>query len=162
MFARQSALGLALLLALIVSTARADDRLSDMEPLIGSWACKTRTAEIESHFRWMIDGAFIEHDHVLHMFGRANRVKEVIGWDAASQSIRGWIFSDEGVSICTYVRDGDDWQVDLHLTRNDGTEDRKQKTLTIGDGRLIVRNEKAPLPEFLQLEFMRADGEPEE
>lgn len=133
----------------------ADERLAELEPLIGTWKCKTASAEIESSFRWILDNNFIEHDHTLRLFGQTHRVKEVIGRDPVTKSIKGWIFTTNGVATSTYRREGDAWKIDVVLTRNDESESKKQKTLLIEGNTLSITNKSAALPEFLKLAFKR-------
>ena len=60
-----------------------------------------------------------------------------------------------GVAMSTYARNGDVWKIDVVLPRNDGTESKKRKTLRVEGDLLSIKNESAPLPEFLQLDFKR-------
>ncbi len=89
------------------------------------------------------------------MFGRKHHVKEVIGWDPESKSIRGWMFAANGVATGKYSRDGTTWKVEATLVRNDSTESEKNKKLSIDGDKMTVINEVAPLAEFLMLEFKR-------
>ena len=143
------------LVAASISPSAAQEEVAELELLIGTWKCKTQNAEVESSFRWILDRHFIEHEHTLRLFGQSHRVKEIIGWDAKSKSVKGWIFTTNGIAASSYQRDGDAWKIEVTLTRNDGSESTKKKRLVVNGGKLSITNEAAPLPEFLKLDFKR-------
>ena len=140
-----------------VGTAGAAEKVQPLGSLIGKWACKTESAAFESEFRWTLDRTFIEHDQQVHIFGKSHRVKEIIGWDPESKSIKGWIFSRAWIATSTYspAEEEGSWIVEVILTRKDGTKNRKRKTLTVADDKMIVTTDKAPVKDFLTLEFKR-------
>ena len=147
------------MLILTGSTTQAGgtENIEALEALIGSWRCSTKSATFKSQFRWILDHTFIEHDQEVRLFGKTHRVKEVIGWDPTSKTIKGWIFSQDWIATSTYTRSkqGHDWIVEVVLTRKNGDTNRKRKTLSVVGDEMIVRTEKAPLDEFLALEFRR-------
>ena len=141
---------------LLTLTASASANIADLSPLIGTWKCKTKLAEADSTFRWILDKSHIEHDHTFSMLGKTHRVREIIGWDASSKTLKGWIFSKEWTATSTYKRSGKQWKLEAVLIRKDGTQSRKTKSMTIDGDSLLIVNESAPIKDLLKLEFSRA------
>ncbi len=133
----------------------ASANVEDLAPLIGHWKCKTKIADAESTFKWILDKSHIEHDHTVRMLGKTHRVREIIGWDASSRTLKGWIFSKAWTATSTYKREGSQWKLEAVLTRPNGTRSTKNKTLTVDGDSLLIVNESAPLQDLLKLEFTR-------
>ncbi len=155
---RMSYLVFAMLPLCISASLFAKEIDTELEPLIGTWKCKTAIAEVESSFRWILDRSFIEHDQTVRMLGMEHRVKELIGWDAKSQSIKGWVFSKDWIATNSYTKDGNAWKIAVVFTRKDGAEKRESKDMAVRGNVLSIHNGSAPLPEFSKLEFRRQEA----
>lgn len=129
--------------------------INELGFLIGSWTCETQLAEMRSDYRWILDKSHIEHEQTVRIFGQTHRVKEIIGWDTATQAPKGWIFAKNWTATSRYHKEGEIWKIEAVLLRQDGTESTKRKTLTAGQDEFTIVNETAPLPDLLTLEFKR-------
>jgi hypothetical protein len=78
------------------------EQLQKLEWLVGTWACRGRTAEGESYlvtrkYQWALDENYITCFSVVRVGGKVTLVhRHMIGWDPSKGIYRTWVFSSNG------------------------------------------------------------------
>lgn len=95
------------------SSASGQQRLSQLEPLIGHWTGSADKLSMQITARWNSDKTFLRRDVAASQDGKkVFEGMQEIGWDPISQSIKSWNFnSDGGHSEGTWDLDGASWIV---------------------------------------------------
>ena len=93
--------------------ASPESPLRDLEWLIGDWIDEGEDATIRTKCRWSRRRHFMTRTFSIEQEGKVVlEGTQVIAWDPIYQTIRSWMFDSEGgVSVATWNRDGDHWNV---------------------------------------------------
>jgi len=110
--------------------------LHELAWLIGAWRDESEDVVLETECRWATNESFlvrsfrVEVDGVLDVEGT-----QVLGWDAADETIRGWVFdSDGGFAQERWHREDDKWWIEGAGTLPDGRKSSSQRCLRVIDG----------------------------
>ena len=78
----------------------AEERLKQLEGLIGDWIDESPDGVIMTSYRWTDNHCFIVGEFTVHIHGRpAMTGTHRIGWDPLAKKIHSWVFDSEG-GIC--------------------------------------------------------------
>ena len=135
------------------TTASHYEQLKVLEWLLGEWVDAGDGFEIDTTCKWTENQNFISRIYsVTNQEGVESSGLQLIGWDAASQEIRSWLFdSSGGYVLGTWTQRDDKWVVQSVATLADGargsftsifrpTDDGNytwQKINRVIDGRLL-------------------------
>lgn len=99
------------------------EHLQELEWMIGTWVDEDEEARIETKCQWTKNRNFMTRSFVLAVDGKIDlEGTQVIGYDAANDQIRSWIFdSAGGFGTSTWTRDGNDWIIKNSQTLQDGS-----------------------------------------
>ena len=88
-------------------------KLQELAWLIGTWVDQDEHATIRTVGQWTANRNFISRSFSVAVDGQVDLSgTEIIGWDPASERIRGWVFDSEGgFSQETWTKKGDRWVV---------------------------------------------------
>ena len=100
------------------------EHLKPLEWLIGDWVEHDRDATIKISNRWTRNRNFISRTyHVREADEDVSSGLQIIGWDAADQQIRSWLFDSEGGVITgRWIKRDDLWVVHSLARLSDGQE----------------------------------------
>lgn len=105
--------------------------LHELAWLIGTWRDDSEEVVLEIECRWATNESFlvrsfrVEVDGVVDLEGT-----QVLGWDAADETIRGWVFdSDGGFAHERWHREDDKWWIEGAGTLPDGRKASSQRCL---------------------------------
>ncbi len=117
--------------AAIADPAPSQNRLQQLDWLIGSWAEENAETAFEVSFAWSSDEDFILGQVRVQPRGQQpHMVTQRIGWDAAMGKLRSWNFdSDGGFSEAVWTRDGDLWNISTTGVLPDGKRTQGRRTL---------------------------------
>ncbi len=109
-----------------------NDRLKELDWLVGEWVDETSDSVIYSTCRWSDDRNFLLRDFIIHVQGKpVMTVNQRIGWDPATKQIKSWVFdSDGGYGDSLWARDGDQWIIKSNGILTDGRAATATHTLT--------------------------------
>jgi uncharacterized protein (TIGR02246 family) len=119
-------------IALVRDWGAAQDKLEDLQWLIGDWVAKSKDREVHISFRWNENKTLILNQFTIKEGGRvAFSGTQRIGLDPQTGQIRSWT-SDEngGRGQALWVRDGNSWLLDAFGLLADGTETSAVNILT--------------------------------
>jgi len=97
--------------------------LHELDWLIGRWGDESPEALVVNEFKWTHNGRFLKREFQLIRDDEVVRGgTQFYGWDPTQQTIRCWLFLDDGgFGEGTCTSDGDDkWVVKLAVTLADG------------------------------------------
>jgi uncharacterized protein (TIGR02246 family) len=99
-----------------------DDRLKDLEWMIGEWVDEGSDSVVRGTCRWSEDGNFLLRTFTVKRAGRpVMNINQRIGWDPLARQVRSWEFDSEGgYSEGRWSRDGERWVVKHTAVRPDG------------------------------------------
>lgn len=81
----------------VIQTNVAEQNLSDLNFLIGTWIAEEHGNKIESVCRWISDDSFIKRDYTTTYFdGTQTSGLQLIGWNPQGGYIQSWTFSPDG------------------------------------------------------------------
>ena len=105
------------------TTLSHNERLKDLEWMIGSWVDEAEDSVVETTCQWSADKNFLLRKFTLHIEGeRALSGVQRIGWDPLTKQFKSWVFdSGGGYATGLWSRDGSSWVVKLRGVRTDGT-----------------------------------------
>ncbi|MCC9641871.1 SgcJ/EcaC family oxidoreductase [Rhodopirellula sp. JC740] len=115
----------------VVAIPRAN-HLAKLEWLIGVWIDEDDNARIESNYRWTKNRAFITQLFSITVGDRVEHSgMQIIGWDAASESIRSWVFdSDGGFGEGVWSQHDNAWHIRTKGTLTDGSKTSSTHVMT--------------------------------
>ncbi|MEX1041667.1 MAG: SgcJ/EcaC family oxidoreductase [Pirellulaceae bacterium] len=109
--------------------------LHELAWLIGAWRDESEDVVLETECRWATNESFlvrsfrVEVDGVVDLEGT-----QVLGWNAADETIRGWVFdSDGGFASERWHREEDKWWIEGSGTLPDGRKASSQRCLRVID-----------------------------
>jgi uncharacterized protein (TIGR02246 family) len=87
------------------------ERLKELEWLLGEWTDETADSTVHANCRWSADKNFLLREFTIHVQGQSvMTVDQRIGWDPLSRQIRSWVFDSEGgYGDAYWTRDGNQW-----------------------------------------------------
>lgn len=117
-----------------VDAGSGDERLADLEWMVGDWTVVEERPEnappspaaIDMKVRWNPEKTFLLRD--VHIHPRDSdaggiHITQRIGWDPLSRRIRSWVFSsDGGHGEATWSRDGGTWVARTMSVTPDGSQ----------------------------------------
>lgn len=88
-------------------------QLQELSFLIGTWVDQDKNATIRTVGAWSANHNFITRQFSVKVDNRVQLAgTQIIGWDAAAERIRSWVFDSEGgFSQETWKKDGDRWVI---------------------------------------------------
>ena len=88
-------------------------QLQELEWMIGTWVDEDDNGRIETECKWASNNSFITRSFSVAIEGQIDMSGiQIIGWDAATEQIRSWVFdSDGGFSQRVWEKTGDRWSV---------------------------------------------------
>jgi uncharacterized protein (TIGR02246 family) len=119
-------------IALVREWGAAQDKLEDLDWLLGNWVAKTKDREVQMSFRWNENKTMILNQFTTKEGGRVTLSgTQRIGLDPQTGQIRSWT-SDEngGRGQALWIRDGKSWLLDAIGSLADGTETSAVNILT--------------------------------
>ncbi len=108
----------------VVTAPPHNEKLEDLAWLIGAWTADSKKGPAANFsFEWAENNRFIvNHFSTTLQDVPVSGGTQWIAWDAASKSIRAWVFDSTGsISESTWVRDGDRLTSKTMTTLPDGT-----------------------------------------
>ncbi len=95
---------------------------ADLEWLIGSWVAEEHGIQVESVFRWVADGRFIERRYTTtQLDGTKTTGVQLIGWNPQGGHVQSWDFSpDGGHAIGVWTPTDGGWRAKVVGTTGDG------------------------------------------
>ncbi len=98
------------------------EHLQPLEWMIGTWIDQDETTAIETHCEWTRNNNFITRSFTLTTRdGVEMSGMQIVGWDAANNQIRSWVFdSNGGFGDGMWTADGDNWIIQATGTLPDG------------------------------------------
>ena len=109
-----------------------NERLKELEWLVGEWVDEASDSVIYSTCRWSEDRNFLLREFVIHVQGKpVMTVTQRIGWDPATSQIKSWVFdSDGGYGDGLWARNGNQWIIKSNGILTDGRAATATHTLT--------------------------------
>jgi uncharacterized protein (TIGR02246 family) len=105
-----------------VSTT-AESNLHDLDWLVGSWVSEQNGGRMEVECKWLAEGRFLERRYSVTRDGKVvSSGLQIIGWNAAAQSVESWTFTADGghaIGLWTPRRGG--WVIENIGRLADGT-----------------------------------------
>jgi uncharacterized protein (TIGR02246 family) len=98
--------------------------LEQLSWLIGEWVDDSEDAAVHTACGWAKNERFLTSAFSVSVDGQIEiEGTQVIGWDAAAEQIRSWVFDTEGgIGEGVWRRVGDQWIVDSTMTLADGSQ----------------------------------------
>ena len=111
------------------------EHLRDLEWMVGTWVDQGENGHIETICQWSKNRNFLTRSFAVHFAGRLElEGTQVIGYDAANETIRSWIFdSAGGFGDSTWTKDGDRWIIKNSQTLHDGARTSSINIITYID-----------------------------
>ncbi|TWU45865.1 SnoaL-like domain protein [Novipirellula aureliae] len=80
-----------------VETIASRESTGDLGWLIGTWEAEEHGVRMESVFRWVANGMFVERTHTTtQVDGTKSSGVQLIGWNPAEGHVQSWTFSPDG------------------------------------------------------------------
>lgn len=98
--------------------------LEQLAWLVGQWIDDSEDATVHTLCSWAKNERFLTSAFAVSVDGQIEiEGTQVIGWDAATEQLRSWIFDTEGgIGEGVWRRVGDQWIVDSTFTLADGSQ----------------------------------------
>ncbi len=98
------------------------DRLRELEWMLGDWVDESGDSVIQSNCRWTKDKQALLREFSIRSFGKVVMTgTQRIGWDPRAQQIKSWEFDSEGGNgEGLWARLGNQWVVKAVATLQDG------------------------------------------
>ena len=81
----------------IIETAAAQQNVSDLDWLIGTWVAEEYGSKNESICRWVSNQHFVQRDFTITSFdGTKSSGTQLIGWNPQAGYVQSWTFSPDG------------------------------------------------------------------
>lgn len=111
------------------------EHLKELEWMIGTWIDADEQSTVRTVCEWTKNRNFITRSFSVSIQDRIDlEGTQVIGWDAANQRIRSWMFdSDGGFGQADWARDGDRWIVTTQRTLPTGQRGTAVTVMTYVD-----------------------------
>lgn len=141
------------------------EMLSDLGWMVGTWEEKDGDADIETKVNWARGNNFLTRNFKVTVNGEVNLEGwQIIGWDAANNTIRSWTFDSEGgFQEGTWTRAGESWTIQQWGVLPDGGTISSFNTLQrVGDDRCIWESTNRtldgdPQPNLPRVEMVRVN-----
>jgi len=116
----------------------ADQRLADLDWMVGTWTADSGGVTLEVIVQWNATGTFLLRDMKAIDDGKVVlRGSQRIGWDPLTRKLKSWSFdSDGGYGEATWTRDGDSWVGQATDVLSDGRQSSATTVITF-DGKDI-------------------------
>ena len=101
------------------------DKLKPLDWMVGTWVDRDEQGgAVETTCGWTKNNNFLLRSFSVRLEGRVHmQGTQIVGWDAANERIRSWVFdSAGGFAEGVWTRDGDRWQVKTLQTLADGAK----------------------------------------
>lgn len=98
------------------------EQLKDLEWLVGDWIDREGGEAVKTECQWTRNRNFLTRAFTVSIEDRIDMAgMQVIGWDAAHQQIRSWVFDSQGGFVeGEWKQSGDRWIVRSRATLSDG------------------------------------------
>ncbi len=98
------------------------EQLKDLEWLVGDWIDREGGEAVKTECQWTRNRNFLTRAFTVSIEDRIDMAgMQVIGWDAARQQIRSWVFDSQGGFVeGEWKQSGDRWIVRSRATLSDG------------------------------------------
>ena len=105
--------------------------LRDIDWLIGTWAAKTENGEVQTTYEWDQNKKFIHVRFTIKGKERTASGTEIIARDPSTESLRSWLFENEGgLGSSTWSKEGKRWVMAATGVEADGAEMTATNILT--------------------------------
>ena len=100
------------------------DQLRSLAWLVGEWIDEIDGVTVELDCQWTSNQNYISRKYTVTHDGEVESSGlQIIGWDAANEQIRSWLFDSAGGFVAgTWTQQGDKWIVQSVATLADGAE----------------------------------------
>lgn len=107
------------------------EMLSQLGWMVGTWEEKDGDADIRTAVSWAEGGNFLTRNFKVMINDEVTlQGFQIIGWDAAEETIRSWMFDSEGAHMeGTWTRSGDSWLIRQVGVLPDGSKLSTESTL---------------------------------
>jgi hypothetical protein len=120
------------------------EHLKAFAPAIGTWVTEVPgMGKMSLSLRWTLNKNFIERsESYAGADGTTYIRKGIIGWDASTKQIRGWMFSQSGsIRRSVWESDGDQLKVKTTKIGPDGSKSVEEFTSTVvGSNKFVVES----------------------
>jgi uncharacterized protein (TIGR02246 family) len=106
-----------------VASISPDERLKELEWMVGDWVDESEDAQVRSTVRWGQGKGYLVRDYSVQVKGEpATSGLMIIAWDPQTEQIKSWIFNADGSrGEGSWTRATDNqWVVKAHGTTGDG------------------------------------------
>ena len=142
------------------------EMLSELGWLVGTWEEKDGDAKIETKGEWAKGGNFLTRSFTVKVQDDVSlQGWQIIGWDAADQKIRSWMFDSEGAfQEGEWTRTGNDWTIRQNGVLPDGQRLSSENTLQrMGDDKCSWESmnrtlDGDPLPNLPRIEITKVQA----
>ena len=107
----------------VETTLTTHERLKEIEWMVGDWVDEGDSGVVHTSCRWSEDQNYLLRDFTKSHAGKViAKGTQRIGWDAAKEQLKSWVFEDDGGHSEGYwTRSGkDEWTIELSGTLADG------------------------------------------
>ena len=106
--------------------------LKELEWMIGTWVDQDDNAKVDTRCQWTKNRNFITRSFKVVVHDRIEMEgTQIVGWDAAEQRIRSWVFdSNGGFGQGVWTRDGNRWTINVSHVLQDGSRGSAINTIT--------------------------------
>ncbi len=113
---------------------------ADLQWLIGTWVAEEHGVQLESAFRWVVDGRFIERAYTTtQVDGTKSSGLQLIGWNPQGGYVQSWDYGpDGGHAVGVWYPTEGGWQANVQGTTGDGIPTAALNRLTRLDDNAYV------------------------
>jgi len=115
-----------------VAVVTPNERLKDIEWMLGDWTDEGDDANLKSSCRWSEDQNFLLREVTVQVQGVvATKIHQRIGWDPLSKQIKSWEFDAQGgYGESLWARSGPDWVIKYKGVLPDGRVSSATRRIT--------------------------------
>jgi len=98
------------------------EQLKDLEWMVGTWVDDDEGAEVQTECNWTKNRNFLTRSFSISVEDKIEMSgMQIVGWDAAANTIRSWTFdSDGGFAEATWTKKDDRWYIQNQGVLSDG------------------------------------------